>query len=251
MSHSDKGNRLISHLSKREYPYSRDRDGSSKRQALAKLAADDATIRDAANSRAAPVLNRQLTEREQRQGNWTPDTRTPAEKIRQDTTHLSQPAHDPERDYQAERVATLQKKLAKSYSNEDKFKIQRRIDLALAESQKFQTALAARKEREALMASPAVTDALVIGKAWVARLETNPACPQEWCDRAKARLERLQLTGDTESFWRETDAFEAERQTVLEQRTQALDAEAAAVRAQAAEVRRESKEEITPEPIPA
>jgi len=251
MSYSHRpGNKLRSHLTGKEYPFVKDRDGRSKREAVAKLTADDTSVRAANNERAAPVLNRELTETEHRTGNWIPDTRTTKEKVAQDAVHKSQPKHDPDRNHHAEYAAELETKLSRATARE-KPGIQRRLDILRQSAAEFDTRLAERKSREAHRSSPAFTDAVVYGQAWIARLETNGSIPQEWVDGARARIEALNLTGDVDAFWKANDAFEAERQTTLKQKTAALDAEAAAVRAEAAAVSREAKAELAPAEAPA
>jgi hypothetical protein len=245
--YSQRHDRFRSHLTGREYHFTPDRTGAAKREALAKLKADDAAIRAANNSRALPILGRELTEAEHQRGNWMPDTRTNRQKVEQDAVHITQPKHDADHNPHASRVATLESQLANATTPADRARTQRRLNIARTNAAEFDQQLSERKAWEAHMSSPAVTDAIVYANAWLARLETNSSVPQEWVNGAKARLEQLRLTGDAEAFWKSNDAFECERRAALEQRTQTLDAEAAKVRAEAAEVRRESAEPVTTE----
>lgn len=246
------GGTAKSHLTGKSVSWVRDRAGINKRAALAELKQHDQQVREATQARAtAAGINRPLTESEHRKG-FEVDTRTVREKVTQDATHRTSSRGDESRNPHAQRIAELEAKLATAFQPKDRARLQKRLDIAHAESTKWEAKRAEKLAWEARMNSMPVKDALADAGAWLARLETSPTVPQSWVNDARKRLADLRLTGNTESYWEATFAFEKVREQVLGERAAAADAEALKHRAEAAEIRREkASDHPEPEPEPA
>jgi hypothetical protein len=251
MRENSSGGSAKSHLTGKTVSWVHDRAGVNKRAAINELKQHDQQVRSVNNARAAPIIGRELSEAEHAgKRDWLPDNRTTAEKVRADAVHKSQKRHDPDRNPHAARIAELEAGLATAFRPVDRNRLQRRLAIAHAESTRFDNRLAERKAWEALKSAPRTQDALVDANAWLARLQTNSAVPQSWVNDARKRLNDLQLTCDTESYWRDTLAFEAVREQTLCERAKSADAEAAKHRAEAAELRREKNADHPEPPAP-
>ena len=220
-------NKLVSHLTKKEYHFERDNDGSSRRRAVADLEYDNRAVIDATNERAIKTLGRSLTMREIREGNWLPDQRTTRERVTEDG-QMIQPQQSDGNPF-ADHIAALRAKQAHDTSP----KLGERISMFEAKSAEWETQRAAEQEREARLNSPDVRFWLAEAGASIALLEVRRDIPQEWVDRAKLLRDSLKETGDVETYKREMVAFENERNHVRETKASELDDKAKELRAEA------------------
>jgi hypothetical protein len=224
---------------RKEFPFAKTRDQSGRRAAEAACIAYEAQIRDANNQRAQQAgIRKPLTEREHQQGGWMPDTRSLSERIRADITHIAQPKTPDDFNPFLTRIADLELRIERA-NPRDKPQWEHRLRLALAESSKREAEIAERQAFVDHMNSTPVVDAKLDANSWLARLSTNPAVPQQWVDDARARHKALELTGDVDSYWRDTLAFEADRRTHIEANAKEKQAEAGRALAEANRYRRQ------------
>ncbi|MEX0677104.1 MAG: hypothetical protein WD063_08520 [Pirellulales bacterium] len=223
--HQDK---LVSFLTGREYHFERDRDGSSRRNAVSALESDNQAIIEAANERAVKSIGRSLTLREIKDGNWLPDARSVREKIAE-YGQTTQPQQSDENPFAAH-IATLREKQAHNP------KLAERIGLFEAKSAEWEQQQSAQRERDARLNHPDVRYWSADATALIALLDVRSDIPQEWVDRAHGLYDRLQETGDVETYKRDMVAFEAERESVRDTKARELDAKARELRAEAKEI---------------
>ncbi|WP_254506518.1 hypothetical protein [Anatilimnocola floriformis] len=220
-------------ITKREYPFTRDRDGKSKREALAKMEAEANAVMAANNARAGRVLSKR------EHVNGVVDERT--DRI----VRSGEP--DADRNHFRDYAAMTENELAHA-PRYDKQRIQGRIDHFHKLADELDAKRVAAKVHEALMTSSEVQTALSRAATWVVRLETNHGIPNAWVEDARARLTALQRTGDFAKFWQENDAFEKTRNEFLQAKAAALDEKSEALAAEMTAAREALAEEVAATP---
>lgn len=223
--YSSKPGKLVSLLTKKEYPYTPDRNGSSRRAAEAALTRDNAEYAAAMQARAGrPVSTRELAA-----GRATdPDTRSVRERVASEAATTGQPAHDPDVSPWLMSLGAAQSVIARTPA--ERARKQSRIDLYAAKHATWEQERAAQREHAERLAAPEVQTAIGHAQARVNSLTMDGSATQSEIDGAQARLDALQASGDSDAYLAATRAADATR-------LDRLRAERAAIEAQAAELR--------------
>lgn len=246
MSYSTKGDRVISHLDgfTVHFNNSQDKVGRTDRaRAVEDLTAHDNAIRAAARARAG----RAVSDSEIRSGKLDrPDTRSIAERVRQDAVHHVQSANDPNVNTMANEVSRLEDRLSKAWRPDEKARIEKRLSIARIAAGKRQEEIDLRLAHEAAMATPAMQHALAQSKFWLANLRLDPRAESQSALEVAIAAERdLLATGDVDAWQEKTNRWQEQRQAAFAKVTADKRAEIAALEADL-----EATSDLTPAEIP-
>lgn len=199
MSYSTHPTKFVSHLLKKEYPFNpKGKHGrADKQRAMNELLADHRAIEQAAEARHG----RQLSLRELRDGPIEPDYRSVREQAADgEVQHTAQPISDPDHNNFSARIVQLETKLRHETRPSERSKLQRRIDVLMEASNKFDTDLSERRAHEQLLASLPVQKAIAEAQSELERLAMDQTTPAAFIAEAKMRLASLQESGDVSAY---------------------------------------------------
>ena len=225
-SYSTRPGKLISYLTKREYPFTPDRDGASRKAAEAQLKADDIQFRSAMQTRAG----REVSARELMAGKpATVDTRSIREQVTQDG-NLTATAPDPNRNPWASALDNARKMIARLPA--DRSRKAARVAMYEAKYAEWEQSRQREREQAEILARPDVAQAIEHASKRVDSLTMDGTASQAEIDGARARLEQLQATGDVAGYQADTQAADAAKLAHLREQREHAEATLAQLREQ-------------------
>jgi hypothetical protein len=201
MSYSTRPGYLVSYATGREYPFTPDRDGASRKAAEAQLKADDSQYRQAMQSRAG----REVSSRELMAGRPTPppDLRSVRAQVEQDG-QLTATAPDPNRNPWQGALDSARKMIARLPA--DRSRKAARIAMYEAKFQEWEQGRQREREHEEILARPDVVQAIDHASKRVDALMMDTTASQDEIDAARGRLDALRQTGDVMGYQTATRA---------------------------------------------
>lgn len=208
-----KGN-YFSHVTRRNYAY-REGDPIDQRRAKSQMIHEDATFQQAEQTRVARI---------------PPDSRSVAERVRDDAVHTPQPVSNDATKSAAikNRVAELTQQLQATSSPMQKAILRKTIDRLTPTAAKLDAEVQAAADRQARLEVPEVQAALTEAQELLDLYRFRPDVAQEVVEGAEAALVELKATLDVEQF-------KAAQKSIREKHNLNRQAEIAALKAKIAE----------------